>query len=150
MKTLKLIISIVGLIAIILFSGCHKKNIRAISDAQEFDALITDEEVLKYDMRLRDECIEEGHIANFMCFGPDIVEDYSMKIEKLVHSILLSYPNKTKGIVVITTDDQYALMMLQALEIEGYTALYYYKGGYHQYVHDKQGNFVPEKGCNCG
>jgi len=147
MKTLRLIISVL-LFAVVFFLGCRKENINAITDFEELDRLIANEEILKYDMRLYEEC-SEGHIANFMCFGLDIVEDYQVKIEKLVKSILLSYPNKTKKIVVITDDDDYALLMLQALEKEGYTALYYYKGGYHQYVNDKQGDFVPEKGCNC-
>ncbi|MDD3348569.1 MAG: rhodanese-like domain-containing protein [Bacilli bacterium] len=144
---MKLKISLL-LFVLLFLGGCHKKSINVITDVDDFDVLITTEKVLNYDMRLYSEC-EEGHIPGFMCFGPDIVEDYQMKIDKLVQGIVLLHTDKDQKIVVITSDDRYALNMLQALEVEGYTALYYYRGGYHQYVKDKQDNYIPETGCNC-
>lgn len=148
MKIIKWITNTVLLIVLLFCNGCYKKSINKVTDIEDFDLLIATEDILKYDMRLYSEC-GEGHISGFMCFGPDIVEDYQMKIDKLVDSISLSYTNKNQKIVVMTTEDQHALLMLDALKKKGYTALYYYEGGYSQYINDKQGNFIPETGCNC-
>ena len=47
MKTLRLIISVL-LFAVVFFLGCRKENINAITDFEELDRLIANEEILKF------------------------------------------------------------------------------------------------------
>lgn len=146
---IKKIISFLLIFLMIFVVGCHKdKNveINKIIDIVEFDELINEKGVLKYDIRSTAVC-EEGHIPSFMCMGSNNVDN--KKLDEIIKNIKLLYSDKDKKIVIIDEDNVNSLYILNALKEDGYKQLFYFDGGYNSYKEKKGPSFVPEVGCNC-
>lgn len=144
---MKKIVSLLIIFLMFFVSGC-KTTATKITTVEELDDLLGESDVLKYDIRLTDAC-EEGHIPGFMCMGPVSEEEKDSKIEQIITNIKTLYQNMNKKIVIIDEDNASAIYILNSLKSAGYHNLYYFDGGYNQYVALKGESFIPETGCNC-
>lgn len=133
------------LILLILLSGCTYKA-KAISNYQEWDKLISSrkDNSLAYDLRDASSCLE-GHISSFVCIFYS--SDKTIDLKKVEENITKIYNKKTL-ILLICADGLDSSQMASSLAGKGYKKVYYYVGGYNQYIIDNP-NFEAEIGCNC-
>ncbi len=137
MKINKVIILIVFVLISIMFVSC-KKSASKIKDVNEFDGLFQD--ALKYDIRSNDEC-EIGHIKGFLCMGGEGLDSVCDTISTIIK-------DKKRVIILMGTEDD-CLYVFNYLGKKGYKHMYYFEGGYENYVSLKGDGFTPEVGCDC-
>lgn len=102
---------------------------------------------IAYDMRSLELC-EAGHIQGFICV------DYGSSMsptEQVIHNITNKYSQykKTDLIILIGDDTSDSQEVAKTLAKKGFREVYYFIGGYDEYVRQKGEDFVPEVGCGC-
>lgn len=132
------------IILVIFLVGCSKTS-HEIIDATAFDEIVN-RAVVKYDLRSYEEC-EAGHIPGFICVG---VND-SDPIEQAIYNITNKYSDYKKSdiIVLIASNQGDAKLAASSIAKKGFKKVYYFSGGYSEYVRQKGDEFVPEVGCDC-
>lgn len=135
---------IITLLFIFILVGC-KAQPHEISTAIEFDKIIA-KSVVRYDLRTYEEC-SDGHIPGFLCIDNGDLSS----VEQAIYNITNKYSNYKKSDIIVlisknTIDAQEAASQLAK---KGFKNIYYFRGGYDEYVNQKGDDFEPEVGCDC-
>lgn len=132
-------------IFVFLLNGCSRKA-NSVTEAEKLDELML-EKVVAYDMRSLELC-EAGHIKGFICV------DYGSSMdpkEQVIYNITNKYSQYKKRdlILLIGQNTDEALEVAQQLSKKGFRKVYYFIGGYDEYVKQKGEEYIPEVGCGC-
>lgn len=135
------------LLFLLTLTGCQVR-VTAIADYKTLDSLISDKKAGKftqavaYDLRAGTDC-EAGHIDGFMC----IFYYQTFTIDSLLEHVINLY-GTTTTIILICEDGQTSSSFATSLQDQGYKNVYYFVGGYREYVNQNK-DFTPKVGCEC-
>ena len=122
----KIVLFIVIFLLVTCLVSCKEEPTK-ISNVKEFEELFNG--AIKYDIRSEEAC-EEGHIPGFMCMG-------STDLDKLIKNIDLVSLDSNQTIILIGSEED-VLYVFNGLSKKGHKNMYYFDGGYEEYVAKKR------------
>lgn len=135
------------IVLLILLTSCTSSP-KAINDYVKLDAMLEKraqgeyQEVVVYDLRDGKICFN-GHIKGFTC----IFYQTDLSLDDVYNNINIVYSKKAV-IILICEDGSKSLSLAQRLVNDGYHKVYYFAGGYQEYLNQNP-NIIPEVGCDC-
>lgn len=127
-------------------NGCNN-NSGGIVEVERFNEILSVQNAKKYDLRDYDEC-GSGHINGFACIMAPNIDGSIRSIEDIIE--IIKFEKKNQYILLICNDGSKSQYICNSLKKSGYRNVYYFEGGYDNYVTLMGDQYKPEIGCNTG